>query len=63
MVNICKVCGTKSRIKNFHFGEVIWCDKCDREICPDCGAHIRSKELNEGGGIECNDKCGYWFCF
>ena len=31
--------------------------------CPDCGAKIRAKELWEGGGIVCADKCGYWFCY
>lgn len=33
------------------------------DLCPDCGSPIRAKTLNEGGGIECSSKCGYWFCF
>lgn len=31
--------------------------------CPGCGAPIRAKEMNEGGGVECSSHCGWWFCF
>jgi hypothetical protein len=34
-----------------------------REKCPDCGAGIRAKSLNEGGGVECAQHCGWWFCY
>lgn len=64
MLEICKVCNTKPRlIESGSWGDMIWCDHCDKELCPDCGAHIRAKTLGEGGGVECTDKCGYWFCF
>ena len=31
-------------------------------ICPRCGGWLRSK-FYQGGGVECADKCGYWFCY
>jgi hypothetical protein len=30
--------------------------------CPECGAEIRAKGLDGGGGVECT-KCHYWFCY
>jgi len=48
-----------------------YCDSWDRIFakkkilhpCPNCGAEIRAKGLYEGGGLECSEKCGYWFCY
>lgn len=35
----------------------------DGDHCPECGAPVREKTLQEGGGVECSRKCGWWFCF
>ena len=29
-------------------------------FCPYCGGKLVGKTH---GGVECSDKCGYWFCF
>jgi hypothetical protein len=34
----------------------------DTEKCPDCGAPIRVKGMDEGGGVACT-KCPWWFCY
>jgi hypothetical protein len=34
----------------------------EADICPECGAELRGKGWEKGGGIECT-KCDYWFCF
>lgn len=31
--------------------------------CPKCGAPERVKGWNEGGGVECSERCGWWFCY
>ncbi len=32
--------------------------------CPECGAQLRNKTLQEGGGVECpKSDCDYWFCY
>lgn len=61
---ICKICKTEATIfKSIMFGEQLGCEVCDKELCPDCGAYVRGKTLQEGGGVECSEKCGWWFCF
>jgi hypothetical protein len=35
----------------------------ESKICPRCGAWIRAMSMQEGGGVECAEKCGYWFCY
>lgn len=37
-------------------------DEPAAEKCPDCGAPIRSKSMDEGGGVACT-KCSWWFCY
>lgn len=32
-------------------------------VCPKCGARARAKTLNEGGGVTCAARCGWWFCY
>lgn len=32
------------------------------EKCPDCGAPVRAKTMNEGGGVTCT-QCSWWFCY
>lgn len=34
----------------------------DGDVCPDCGAPLRAKGMDEGGGVVCT-KCDWWFCF
>jgi hypothetical protein len=34
----------------------------DPDLCPECGAAIREKSLQEGGGVACT-ACPWWFCY
>ena len=35
-----------------------------KEKCPNCGADMRPKTIQEGwSGVICSKNCGWWFCY